>query len=72
MRIVLITAAVAAAAAVIAPSTRSISDGQYPLVDSWFLGHDKKGRERAQALCDWLVSETGQTRMAKFRCNTDK
>ncbi|MGK0262426.1 MAG: ABC-type phosphate transport system substrate-binding protein [Planctomycetota bacterium] len=56
----------------VAPTTRSIADGHYGLVYSWFVVHDKKGRKRGQAFCEWLASKVGQARTATFRVDTDK
>lgn len=60
------------AGAPVAPSTRSISDGRYALVQSWFVVHDNKGSKRGQAFCAWLTSEAGKARTATFRRDTDK
>jgi hypothetical protein len=34
--------------------------------------HDKKGRKRGQAFCEWLASKVGKARTATFRVDTDK
>ena len=56
----------------IAATPKTIADGSYPLLESWYVVHNKKADSRARPFCEWLVSKAGQAATAEFDQQTAK